>query len=423
MRSDFINKRQPLDRRNVRFLSGSSGGSGDSKFITVDKSISTNFDAFMFYNPFGYSGGDRWNFIPNADTPSFATSLPIGFINPWNDGGNIQFASTEQSVAPRTPTRAVLSFNLSEIPQNSTIVSARLNIGVESVNQLNETQYLQEFLFTDGTSKGNWSEQALSEGGPLYLPIRFGVFEYGSGGVTSSVYPRTAENGRIQLPSRVWLRNEREYTIAGDLADQRLDQHDFIFSWTGKLVEPYVEDHRVEIGFMRSHDGEFTVDGLASSGLERMVGFINYPGQTTWRASVWKRPFDPDTLPKNHLYEETFSNQTSASLTQSVNLKAVVYGSGSIAKFYVNDVQVGQATGTGPNGQLPSQYVNINNSDTGAPRTFSGFNHRDTAATQQKRSISTTEMWCRKMDIGSLSNASIVAAEKQSGWLPSSFTP
>ena len=422
MRSDFINKREPLDRRNLRFLSGSSGGSGDSKFIIVNKSLFTNFDTFMFHNPFGYSGGDRWNFIPNADSPSSAQSIPIGFINPWNDGANIQFTSTEQSVAPRTPTRAVLSFNISEIPQNSTIVSASLNIGVESVNQLNESRYLQEFLFTDGTSKGNWSEQALSEGGTLYLPIKFGVFEYGSGGVTSSVYPMTTENGRIPLPSRVWLRNDREYTISGDLSNQRLDQHDFIFSWTGKLVEPYVEDHRIEIGFMRSHGGDFTVDGLAGSGLERMVGFINYPGQTTWRASVWKRPFDENTIPKNHTYEETFSNQTSASLTQSVNLKVVVYGSGSIAKFYVNDVQVGQATGTGPNGQLPSQYLNSVGTDSGAPRVFSGFNHRDTAATQQKRSISTTEMWCRKMDIGSLSNASIVAAEKQGGWLPTSFT-
>jgi hypothetical protein len=416
MRSDFINKRQQVDRRNYRFLEVSNGGGG-SISKTVNTFLNPQFDTFIFHNPTGYSGSDRWDFIPGDQTPSLARSIPVGFINPWNDAANIQRGIPDTAIAPRTPTRGILSFDISGISQNATILSANLSLNVDRVNQLNTT-YLVQYLYTDGTSKGNWKEQALTESSS-YLPIRFGIFEYGSGGITSSVFPPPPATPVYYSVNRNWLRNEKEYTQAGDQPTQRIDENDFIFSWTGRLTPPYTGNERIEIGFMRSHGAEFTAQELAGGGLERMIGFINYPNENTWRASVWRAV----PIPADNIYSETAAMQTNAPLDEQVNLKVVIYENGSKAKMYVNDSLVLQATGTGPNGQLPSKYSTPADGDSGFPVVFSGFNHRRVTSTTNKKTLETRQMWCRKLILGSLNDPTRIDLEKAGNWLPQEFTP
>jgi hypothetical protein len=109
----------------------------------------------------------------------------------------------------------------------------------------------------------------------------------------------------------------------------------------------------------------------------------------------------------------------------------IIYENGSKAKLFLDDSLVLVASGTGPSGQLPTVYPQaVNNSpNTQGDYCFSGMNHR-TNTTNLPELLAdtnlyqrTTEMWCRKFTLGSLSDANIVQSEKNAGWLPLTFEP
>lgn len=405
MRSDFINKRQPLDRRNVRFLSGSSGETGPQ---TIEKEIFLlpTFDTFIFHNPIGSPGGDRWNVLTSGLLPDQSTQIPIGYLNPWNDGSMV---AANQLIAPRTPTRGVFSYDLSQVPAGANILSASMNLSISSSEYISP---LLEFLYTDGSNKGNWKEQALPEGGP---PITSGVFVYENGFCTSKIDPYIPASQNI---TKNWLRNEKEYTQGGDSPTQNLANFDFVFSWTGNLVGPYDPNQALEIGFMRSHSvGDNTQEDLLQS-RERFIGFCNPPkddaDQSTWNVSIFRK------LPEiPAIYQESFAAPTSASMIQENTLVVIVYDGCSKAKFFVNGSQIAEAVGASSAGQMPF------NAPQALSNTlmFSGFNHRSTFFTNQINSVRTNEMWCRKYKAGTLTSPDLIAAEKNAGWIPQTFTP
>ena len=432
MRSDFINKRDNIDRREIRSIQGTSGETGTS-FIDREIVIYPSFDTFIFHNPSGYSGGDRWNFLPNGNVPVNAEEIPVGFINPFNDAAAITAGTPETSIAPRTPTRAILGFDLSQIPAGANILSAELSMKIASLQNISP---LVEFLYMDGTNQGNWKVNALSvETG--FDALEYGILDYSSGSLISVVNPIPPSPQKIApYCNRVWLRNEKENAQSGASPTQRISKFDYIFSWTGNLVGATYNDKQIlHIGFFRNHNATNTVFDYATVVMERFVGFTNYEGFDTWRASIW-RPYyqgeqQPDLGRTTALYRETASFQTNAKVTDLHNLKVIIYENGSKAKLFLDDSLVLVASGTGPSGQLPTVYPQaVNNSpNTQGDYCFSGMNHRanttnlpellaDTNLYQR-----TTEMWCRKFTLGSLSDANIVQSEKNAGWLPLTFEP
>lgn len=126
MRSDFINSREGIDRRNLRYFLGNSAGSTttitDKELILVP-----SFNTFIWNNPAGTSGSDRWDTI-GGQNPKGATELPIGLLNPWNDGDDVTINTPP--FAPRTPTRSILGFNLSGLSADVNILSADLTMKV-----------------------------------------------------------------------------------------------------------------------------------------------------------------------------------------------------------------------------------------------------------------------------------------------------
>jgi hypothetical protein len=109
-------------------------GSGTT---VVDKEVILlpTFDTFIYNDPAGFPGVDRWNSIPNSVPssvdPLTALQIPVGLINPWNDANEQPTGGIPAIlVAPRTPTRAVLSYDLSGISAGVNIVSATLNLTV-----------------------------------------------------------------------------------------------------------------------------------------------------------------------------------------------------------------------------------------------------------------------------------------------------
>jgi hypothetical protein len=90
-----------------------------------------SFDTFIFHKPTGACGGDRWDFLPNGNNPNISQEIPIGLFNPWNDGGDAPNGSTQ---APRTPTRAVLAFDMRNLTPNANILSADLVLTVGRSN-------------------------------------------------------------------------------------------------------------------------------------------------------------------------------------------------------------------------------------------------------------------------------------------------
>lgn len=129
MRSDFINKRDVYRRR--------SGGGNPPQTKECNLILLPTFDTFIFHNPFN-PGSDRWSFIdPSNGTPNTSTNLIVGLLNPLNDaddqpdpggfGGGIQ-------IPPRTATRSILAYNLTELPVNATILSSTLNLTVNGRN-------------------------------------------------------------------------------------------------------------------------------------------------------------------------------------------------------------------------------------------------------------------------------------------------
>ena len=74
----------------------------------------------------------RWEFIGNAN--ELANQVPIGLLNPWNDGEDIHPDSSgglgTTNIANRSPTRVAMAFNLSSLPANAQIIDAKLNLTV-----------------------------------------------------------------------------------------------------------------------------------------------------------------------------------------------------------------------------------------------------------------------------------------------------
>jgi len=130
MRSDFINKRNIKNR--VRLDGGSPPQTTESEIIVIPE-----FDTFYYHNPaiFG-TLDDRWNgtpVLPNGGNFEQATQVPIGLLNPWNDGED---APSEGSgglgtvIQVRSPTRTAMAFNLTSLPANAEITEAKLNLTV-----------------------------------------------------------------------------------------------------------------------------------------------------------------------------------------------------------------------------------------------------------------------------------------------------
>lgn len=121
MRSDFINKRE-LQRRRL---------TAAQNFVEGEIIIIPEFDTFYWHNPLGAADA-RWEFIGNAN--ELASEVPVGLLNPWNDGEDIppdtsgEFGTT--NIANRSPTRAAMAFNLSSLPANAQIIDAKLNLTV-----------------------------------------------------------------------------------------------------------------------------------------------------------------------------------------------------------------------------------------------------------------------------------------------------
>lgn len=126
MRSDFINKRDIQRRRRPN----------QPQFTDGEVIVIPEFDTFYYHNPPSTSGDDRWTEVfPNLGDLEQAQEVPIGLLNPWNDGedqpseGSGGFGTVIQN---RTPTRAAMAFNLSSLPPNAQIIDAKLNLTVAS---------------------------------------------------------------------------------------------------------------------------------------------------------------------------------------------------------------------------------------------------------------------------------------------------
>jgi len=124
MSNDFINRRRWDDRRRSR---------QQPTTPTVNELILLpSFDTFIFHAPIGNQGNDRWVAVTGIGaTPNTAQQIPVGLMNLWDDR-NEQPTGGGQTITPavRTPTRAVLGYNLSAMPIGSNILSASLNLTV-----------------------------------------------------------------------------------------------------------------------------------------------------------------------------------------------------------------------------------------------------------------------------------------------------
>lgn len=129
MRSDFINKRNIKNR--VRLDGGSQPQTTESEIIVIPE-----FDTFYWHNP-PISGiaDDRWNgtpVLPNGGNFEQATQVPIGLLNPWNDGEDAppEGGMLGTLIQVRSPTRTAMAFNLTSLPANAEITEAKLNLTV-----------------------------------------------------------------------------------------------------------------------------------------------------------------------------------------------------------------------------------------------------------------------------------------------------
>jgi len=131
MRSDFINKRFIS---NKRLLS-------QTNFTDTEIIVIPEFDTFYYHNPPSAFGDDRWAgtvVLPNSGNLEEATQIPIGLLNPWNDGddapsdGSDVFPGFGTVIQARTPTRTAMAFNLSSLPANAQITDAKLKLTVSS---------------------------------------------------------------------------------------------------------------------------------------------------------------------------------------------------------------------------------------------------------------------------------------------------
>jgi hypothetical protein len=133
MRSDFINKRQ-IDRR--RRAVGETGGT----YTEYELILLPEFDTIIYHKTANAAGAnwnvDRWDVLDgydNGSTPEKSyREFVVGLLNPWNDGSNIPTGPFGILYAPRTPTRAVLGYDLSPIPATAEILSSELNLTVTS---------------------------------------------------------------------------------------------------------------------------------------------------------------------------------------------------------------------------------------------------------------------------------------------------
>jgi len=126
MRSDFINKRDFQRRRNA---------TSTQNFVDGEIIVIPEFDTFYWHNP-TQAADDRWigeigEIGGNYET---ASEVPVGLLNPWNDGADIPSDSSggvgTSNIQNRTPTRAAMAFNLSTLPANAQIIDAKLNLTV-----------------------------------------------------------------------------------------------------------------------------------------------------------------------------------------------------------------------------------------------------------------------------------------------------
>lgn len=125
MRSDFINKRYIS---NKRLLS-------QTQFIDSEIIVIPEFDTFYYHNPPSAFADDRWidtSVSPVGGNLEQAKEVPIGLLNPWNDGEDqpAEGGPISPVIRVRTPTRAAMTFNLSSLPANAQITDAKLNLTV-----------------------------------------------------------------------------------------------------------------------------------------------------------------------------------------------------------------------------------------------------------------------------------------------------
>ena len=150
MSNDFINRRE-YDRRR-------RSGSGTSNPVSKELILLPTFDTYFFHEPLSTPGGDRWNAINPRPSPDVSTQLIVGLLNPWNDGSNIPTGGGGPGggfdilVAPRTPTRSVLSYDLTQLPTGVNVQSANLNLTVAGNSFWNAPSQFQPTLRSDEAS-------------------------------------------------------------------------------------------------------------------------------------------------------------------------------------------------------------------------------------------------------------------------------
>lgn len=145
MSNDFINWRE-YDRRR-------RSGSGTSTPVSKELILLPTFDTYFFHQPLNIPGGDRWNAINPRPSPDVSTQLIVGLLNPWNDGINIPGGGPfDALVAPRTPTRSVLSYDLTQLPTGVNVQSANLNLTVAGNSFWNASANFQPAFRSDEAS-------------------------------------------------------------------------------------------------------------------------------------------------------------------------------------------------------------------------------------------------------------------------------
>jgi hypothetical protein len=126
MRSDFINKRDYNRRR----------ATDTQTFVDGEIIVIPEFDTFIEHKPpiFG-TQVDRWSKTSVGSATEQSPQIPVALLNPWNDGEDMlpETGSQLGTVYPaRTPSRAVMTFNLASLPTTGQILDAKLNLTVAS---------------------------------------------------------------------------------------------------------------------------------------------------------------------------------------------------------------------------------------------------------------------------------------------------
>lgn len=254
------------------------------------------------------------------------------------------------------------------------------------------TSEVVETLSMTGSSKGNWKEQALDE----TSITRPAWFNYTSGDMVV-----TTTGG---VNDRWWLRNEKEYTTAGDAPTQDITANDFILTWTGKVDSWDSTATALIVGFMRTHaQGDLTEVGGWGDSAERVIGFRNISGSSTWRASVLRKAVPAVTS----IYEETFGFNTTASLTSLNTLQVVICNNGTKALFYVNGSMVASTENTLPTVAISTQTT-----------CFSGIHVREMGTTTGTPSVVRTKnLKCIKCVLSSSisTGSNLVSVETSTG--------